>query len=52
MNPGKEKKRHFLYYIFQQDKNRCIMEKEKTSALAQWFGRILEKFKKGEMPNE
>ena len=45
MNPN-EKKHHFLYYIFQQDKKRCIMEKEKASLLAQWFGTIMDSFKK------
>ena len=43
MNPN-EKKHHFLYYIFQQDRKRCIMEK--ACLLAQWFGTIMDSFKK------
>ena len=52
MNPNKRKKHHFLYYIFQQDKKRCIMKKEKAGLLAQWFKNTMDLFKKGDIPNE
>lgn len=51
MNPN-EKKRHFLYYIFQIDRKHCMIEKDKETSLKRWFGTILDLLRKGETPDE
>ena len=51
MNPN-EKKHHFLYYIFQIDKKRCMMEKNKEKNLKRWSETILVLLRKGETLDE
>ena len=42
------KTHHFLYYIFQFDKKRCIMEEKRARSLHRHFQKTLKLFQKGE----
>ena len=39
----KEKKHHFLYYIFRFDKKTCIMDEKKTASIKRYLLRVLRK---------
>ena len=52
MEPDKENKHHFLFYIFQLDRKQCMIDTGKTNFLKQWFGVILNNKQKGEENHE
>ena len=41
-------KHHFLYYIFQNDKNQCMMEEKKANRLQNWLRNLFRKMQEGE----